>query len=70
MAKNLPASAGAKRDTSSIPRSGRSPRGGNGNPIQYSFLENPTDRSQVDYSPQDLKEQHMTEHTHTHTQLS
>ena len=31
-------------DLSSIPRSGRSPRGGHGNPLQYSFLENPTDR--------------------------
>ena len=30
-------------DTHSIPGSGRSPRGGNGNPLQYSFLENPED---------------------------
>ena len=28
----------------SIPGSGRSPRGGHGNPLQYSFLENPMDR--------------------------
>ena len=27
-----------------IPGSGRSPGGGNGNPLQYSYLENPTDR--------------------------
>ena len=27
-----------------IPGSGRSPGGGNGNPLQYSGLENPTDR--------------------------
>ena len=27
-----------------IPGSGRSPGGGNGNPLQYSCLENPTDR--------------------------
>ena len=39
--KNLPANAG---DTGSIPGSGRSPGGGNGNPLQYSFLENPMDR--------------------------
>ena len=28
----------------SIPGSGRSPGGGNGNPLQYSCLENPMDR--------------------------
>ena len=37
----LPRSVG---DASSIPRSGRSPGGGNGNALQYSCLENPTDR--------------------------
>ena len=31
-------------DTSSIPESGRSPEEGNGNPLQYSCLENPMDR--------------------------
>ena len=31
-------------DPSLIPRSGRSPREGNGNPLQYSCLENPMDR--------------------------
>ena len=41
MVRNLPASA---EDTSSIPRLGRSPGGGNGNPLQYSCLENPMDR--------------------------
>ena len=39
--KNLPANAG---DMGSIPESGRSPEGGNGNPLQYSCLENPMDR--------------------------
>ena len=34
--KNLPATAGDTRDTGSIPGSGRSPGGGNGNPLQYS----------------------------------
>ena len=42
--KNLPANAGDGRDSSSIPGSGRSPGIGNGNPLQYSFLENPMDR--------------------------
>ena len=39
--KNLPARAGNLRDLGSIPESGRSPEGGNGNPLQYSCLENP-----------------------------
>ena len=41
--KNPPANAGDIRDLSSSPESGRSPRGGNGNPLQYSCLENPMD---------------------------
>ena len=32
------------RDLGSIPESGRSPGEGNGNPLQYSCLENPIDR--------------------------
>ena len=42
--KNLPASAGDVRDTSSNPGSGRSPGGGHGSSLQYSCLENPLDR--------------------------
>ena len=42
--KNLPAIAGDSGDRGSIPGSGRSPGGGNGNPLQCSCLENPTDR--------------------------
>ena len=38
--KNLPANAG---DLGSIPGWGRCPGGGNGNPLQYSCLENPVD---------------------------
>ena len=41
VAKNPPAKAGDARDVGSIPGLGRSPRGGNGNPLQYSCLENP-----------------------------
>ena len=33
--KNLPASAGNRRDEGSIPGSARSPKGGHGNPLQY-----------------------------------
>ena len=42
--KNLPANAGDIRDTGSIPGLGRSPGGGQGNPLQNSFLGNPMDR--------------------------
>ena len=38
--KNLPANEGYVRDIASIPGSGRPPGRGNGNPLQYSFLEN------------------------------
>ena len=42
--KNLPANAGDVRDRGSIPVLGRSPGDGHGNPLQYSCLENLTDR--------------------------
>ena len=42
--KNLSDDAGDKRNTSSVPGSARSPGVGNGNPLQYSCLENPMDR--------------------------
>ena len=41
---NPPVNAGDAGDTGSIPGSGRSPRGENGNTLQYSCLENPLDR--------------------------
>ena len=41
---NLPANAGDTGDWGSIPGLGRSPEEGNGNLVQYSCLENPTDR--------------------------
>jgi len=42
--KNLPANAGDISDAGSIPGLGRSPGEGNGNPLQYSCLENSMDR--------------------------
>ena len=42
--KNPPANAGDTGDSGSIPGLGRSPGGGSGNPLQYSCLENSTDR--------------------------
>ena len=44
MVKNPPANAGDTGDVGSIPGLGRSPEGGNGNPLQYSCLENSMDR--------------------------
>ena len=42
--KNTLANTRGVRDASLIPGSGRSPRGGRGNPLQYSCLENLMDR--------------------------
>ena len=42
--KNPPTNTRKVRDTGLIPGSGRSPGEGHGNPVQYSFLENPMDR--------------------------
>ena len=42
--KNPPANVGDTRDMGSIPGLGRSPGGGNGNPLQYSCLQNPMSR--------------------------
>ena len=60
----------AMQETRFDPGLGRSPGEGNGNPLQYSCLENPHgQRSLVGYSPWDHKEWDRTEwlHTHTHT---
>ena len=42
--KNSPASAGGIKDVGLITRLGRSPGGGHGYPLQYSCLENSTNR--------------------------
>ena len=44
MVKNPPVNAGDARDMGLIPGSGRFPGGGHGNPLQYSYLENPLNR--------------------------
>ena len=59
MVKNPPAAAG---DLGSIPRLGRSPGGGHGNPLQCSCLENPHgQRSLEGYSPWGCKQLDTTE---------
>ena len=47
MVKNPPANAGDIIDMGSIPRLGKSPGGGNGNPLQHSCLKNLMDRDSV-----------------------
>ena len=44
LVKKPPANVGDFEGTDSIPVSGRSPREGHGNPLQYPCLENPMDR--------------------------
>ena len=58
------------READSIPGLGRSPGGGNGNPLQYSCLEKSHgQRSLVGYSPWDRKELDTTEQLSTHSPL-
>ena len=47
MVRNLPANAGDAGDTGSVPGSGRSSGEGNGNQLQYSCLENPKDKGDL-----------------------
>ena len=54
--RNLPANAEDIRDAGLIPGSRISLGGGNGNPLQYSCLENPMDKSLLGYSPLGRKE--------------
>ena len=64
MVRNPLAKAGDIRDSGSSPGPGRCPGGGNGNPLQYSRLENPHgQRSMAGYSQQDRKESDMIEVT-------
>ena len=64
--KGLPYSSNSKEsvcntgDLGSIPESVRSPGEGNGNPLQYSCLENPMDMNLVGYIPWGHKESDMT----------
>ena len=56
MVKNPPTNAGNIRDKGSIPGSGRSPRGGHGNPFQY-FLPGESPWTEEPGGPQSLKSQ-------------
>ena len=66
MEKNPPANAGDIGDLGSILGLGRSPGGGNDNPLQYSCLENPhAQRSLAGYSSWGHKELDTTEQLST-----
>ena len=60
MVKNPPAKSGDSGDMGLIPGSGIPPGEGNGNPLQCSWLENPTQRSLAGYSPWGHKELDVT----------
>ena len=66
--KNSPANAGATGDAGSIPGSRRSPGGGHGNPLQYSCLENPTDRGAWRATVRGVTESDVTEWVCMHVQ--
>ena len=63
-----PADAGDIRDAGSIPVLGRSPKGGHGNSLQYSCLENPMERGTWQatvHGSQKLDTTEANEHAHT-----
>ena len=61
--KNLPTSAGDTGDVGLIHGLGRSPGRGNGNPLQYTCLENPMARSLAGLLSIGIKESNLTEAT-------
>ena len=65
--KNLPANAGDAGDIGSVPGLERFSGEGNGNPLQYSCLENSVDREAllIGYNPWGCKESDITEYTYT-----
>ena len=67
--KNLSASEGDKRDSVSNPGWGRSPGGGNGNPLQYSCLESPMDWGAwwATIHGVTMSRTRLSTHTRTHT---
>ena len=66
MVKNFPAKAGDIRNTDSIPGLGRSTGEGNGNPFQYSCLENPIHRGDWNTAMHGVTESDTTEHACRH----
>ena len=71
MVKNPSSNAADAGDTSSIPRSGRSFEGGNGNPLWYSCLENCMDRGALQNIVHRVTKSRtwLSDWTHTHLQV-
>ena len=68
--KNPPTDAGDIRDVSLIPKSEIPPRGGHGNPRQYSCLENPMDREAWRATAHEVaKTERVHTRAHTHTDM-
>ena len=69
LVKNPTANAGDTKDTGSVPKWGRSPGVGNGNPLQYSYPENSMDRGtwQATVHRVTKSQTQLNTHTHTHT---
>ena len=69
--KNPPSTAGDARDVGSVPGLGRSPGGGNGNPHQFSCLENSMDRGGWWATVHGVakSQKQLITHTHTHTHI-
>ena len=65
MVENPPAKAGDPGDSGSVPGLGRSPGEGNGNPFQYSCLENSMDRGAWGPAVHGVPKIHTTEHEGT-----
>ena len=76
MIKNLLANSGDTRDEGSVPGSRRSPGEGNGNPLQYSCLENSMESRVWQTAAHGVTKRqtrlstHVHTHTHTHSVLS
>jgi len=75
--KNPPANAEDIRGVGLIPELGRSAGGGHGNPLQYSYLENPIDRGawwatvhKFTQSQTQLKQLSILTHRHTYYQVA
>ena len=62
--ENLPVNARDMRDAGSVPGSGRSPGGGNGNPLRYSCLKMPWTEELGGLQSMGLQRVDITKHTH------